>query len=74
MAVDFFAVAAEAFFAAFLTGADLAAVPFAPGPPRAAPPVPFAAPPRRVAEDTLCATLGAFSAIALPICGARLET
>ena len=75
-AVGFFAVvffaaldAVEAFFfvaEAFLVAEVDVVVDLAPDP--------VAEPPRRVADDTLCATLGAFSAIALPICGARLAT
>ena len=76
-ALEVFAVVAfdvVAFFAAVFAGALFAAVPLAPGPPRAALPLPLDVPPRRVAEETLSAIFGAFSAIALPICGARFAT
>lgn len=64
----------EAFFAPAFAGAFLVEVPFAPGPPRDVPGFAAVEPPRRVAEPTFRATFGAFSAIALPICGARLAT
>jgi hypothetical protein len=80
-----FAAEVDAVFAAErFAGADLAAVPFAPGPPRAparvAPrpppaPAPFPLDPdERPAAETFRATFGAFSAIALPIRGARFAT